>query len=90
MNSKSDIDPLEGAIRVMVVDDHPGTAATLARAIADLGSRISTLSATSGQQALKHASTSAVDILITDMMMPEMNGLELIEQMQAHPAGRPA
>jgi signal transduction histidine kinase/PleD family two-component response regulator len=90
MDKIPDLHQVDGAIRVMVVDDHPGTAATLARAIAQLGSRISSLSATSGQQALKQASISAVDILITDMMMPEMNGLELIEQMQAHPAGRPA
>jgi signal transduction histidine kinase/DNA-binding response OmpR family regulator len=31
-----------------------------------------------------------VDILITDMIMPEMTGLELIEKMQSHPSGRPA
>jgi CheY-like chemotaxis protein len=31
-----------------------------------------------------------VDILITDMIMPEMTGLELIEKLQNHPGGRPA
>ena len=31
-----------------------------------------------------------VDILFTDMIMPEMTGLELIEKMQHHPGGRPA
>ena len=31
-----------------------------------------------------------MDILITDMIMPGMSGLELIEKLQNHPAGRPA
>ncbi|HEX2993977.1 MAG TPA: response regulator [Anaerolineales bacterium] len=72
-----------------MVDDHPHTATTLARAIAQLGDGIHVLSATSGKQALEYANEDTVDVLITDMMMPGMNGLELIEQMQTHPAGRP-
>jgi CheY-like chemotaxis protein/signal transduction histidine kinase len=76
--------------RVLVVDDHPGTAITLARAISQLGSEIEVVSATSGKMALEQVRENAVDLLITDMMMPDMNGLELIEKMQSHPAGRPA
>ncbi|MGE5775852.1 MAG: response regulator, partial [Chloroflexota bacterium] len=76
-------------VRILVVDDHPHTATTLARAIAQLGDGIHVLSATSGKQALEYANEDTVDVLITDMMMPGMNGLELIEQMQTHPAGRP-
>jgi len=76
-------------VRILVVDDHPFTATTLARAISQLGDGIDVISATSGKQALKYASDDTVDVLITDMMMPGMNGLELIEQLQAHPAGRP-
>ncbi|GAB4503262.1 MAG: hypothetical protein Fur0043_02540 [Anaerolineales bacterium] len=77
-------------MRVLVVDDHPGTAATLARAISQLGPDIEVLSACSGKEALERVRDNSVDILITDMMMPGMNGLELIERMQSHPAGRPA
>jgi len=77
-------------MRVLVVDDHPGTAATLARAISQLGPGVEVLSACSGQEALERVGNDSVDILITDMMMPGMNGLELIERMQSHPAGRPA
>jgi signal transduction histidine kinase len=76
-------------VRILVVDDHPYTATTLARAIAQLGDGIHVLSATSGKQALEYANEDTVDVLITDMMMPGMNGLELIEQLQAHPAGKP-
>lgn len=76
-------------IKILVVDDHPNTATMLSRGIAQLGNRVEVRSATSGQQALEHLDHGAVDILITDMIMPEMTGLELIEKLQNHPAGRP-
>ena len=78
----------EFPIRVLVVDDHPYTATTLARAISQIGDGIEVLSATSGKQALDYANLDAIDVLITDLMMPDMNGLELIERLEAHPAGR--
>jgi len=77
-------------VRVLVVDDHPSTAKTLARAIAQLGSQVNVTHATSGKDALEQASADSVDVLITDMMMPGMNGLELIDKMQSNPGGRPA
>jgi two-component system OmpR family response regulator len=75
--------------RIMLVDDHPNTAMTLARAISRLRDGIEVLSATSGKEALELAEHGAIDILITDMMMPDMNGFELIEHLQSHPVGRP-
>jgi signal transduction histidine kinase/DNA-binding response OmpR family regulator len=76
-------------IKILVVDDHPSTAQTLARAISQIGPRVEVYSATSGLQALDYARDSSLDILITDMIMPEMTGLELIEQLQKGAAGRP-
>jgi signal transduction histidine kinase/response regulator RpfG family c-di-GMP phosphodiesterase len=76
-------------IKILVVDDHPNTATTLARAISQLGSKVEVISATGGSEALKHVKDGAVDILITDMIMPEMTGLELIEKLHNHPSGRP-
>jgi len=77
-------------VRILVVDDHPNTAATLARALSQLGEGVYVVSASSGHDALEKVKTIGVDILFTDMIMPEMTGLELIEKMQHHPAGRPA
>jgi len=77
-------------VKILVVDDHPNTAHTLARAISQIGARVEVASATSGFQALEHVKDGSPDILITDMIMPEMTGLELIEQMQKNPAGGPA
>ena len=75
--------------RILVVDDHPGTASTLARALSQLGTNVDVISATNGMDALQKVEDSSVDVLITDLMMPKMNGLELIERLQSHPAGRP-
>jgi len=79
----------DSPVRILVVDDHAGTATTLARAIAQLGPGVEVIPATSGQEALERVKHVAADILITDMIMPEMTGLELIEKLQSHPAGRP-
>ncbi|HET9909744.1 MAG TPA: response regulator [Anaerolineales bacterium] len=76
-------------VKILVVDDHPNTATTLARALSQLGPKVEVKSATNGQEAIEHVNGGATDILITDMIMPGMTGLELIEKLQNHPAGRP-
>ena len=79
----------DAPVRILIVDDHPNTATMLARAIAQIGSNVEVFSAVSGNEALKYVKDGAADILITDMIMPEMTGLELIEKLQNHPSGRP-
>jgi signal transduction histidine kinase/DNA-binding response OmpR family regulator len=76
-------------VHILVVDDHPSTAATLARAISQLGPGVDVLSAESGERALEMVKDKPVDLLFTDMVMPGMSGLELIEKLQSHPGGRP-
>ena len=87
---KTSESPHTDQVRILVVDDHPNTAATLARALAQLGPSVDVVSAASGREALEKVKNKGVDILFTDMIMPEMTGLELIEKMKNHPAGRPA
>ena len=72
---------LDKRFKVLIVDDHPNTADMLARAISRLSPDIEVYAATSGYEAVEHAKNKAVDILITDMMMPEMTGLKLIETL---------
>jgi two-component system response regulator YesN len=76
-------------VRILVVDDYPNTAVLLARSISRLTSGIEVYTATSAFQALKCAQDGVPNILITDMDMPEMTGLELIEKLQDHPLGSP-
>ena len=77
-------------VKILVVDDHPNTSKTLARAISQMGPGVEVFAATSGNEALEIFKEGAADILITDMIMPEMTGLELIEQLHNHPSGRPS
>ncbi|MBK7449945.1 MAG: response regulator [Anaerolineales bacterium] len=77
-------------VRILVVDDHPNTATTLARALAQIGPTVDVVSAVSGMDALAKVKDMGVDILFTDMIMPEMTGLELIEKLQNHPDGKPS
>jgi CheY-like chemotaxis protein len=77
-------------VSILIVDDHPNTAATLARAVSLEEPGVEVLTAKSGEEALELVSNKTIDLLFTDMMMPGMNGLELIEKMQSHPGGRPA
>jgi DNA-binding response OmpR family regulator len=76
--------------RILIVDDHPGMATTLARAVSQIGPELEVISANGGRDALDRVKDLPVDLLITDMMMPDMNGMELIEKLRSHPAGRPA
>ncbi len=82
------IPPHHAPVCVLVVDDHPNTASTLARAISRIDPQIEVIAANDGESALEKVQGKAVDVLITDMMMTGMNGLELVEKMQAHPGGR--
>ncbi|MFT3892839.1 MAG: response regulator [Anaerolineales bacterium] len=77
-------------VKILIVDDHPNTATMLARGIAQLGSKVEVFSATSGHEALELAKKDTIDILITDMIMPEMTGLELIEKLQSQAPTHPA
>jgi CheY-like chemotaxis protein len=76
--------------RILIVDDHPNTARTLARAVSQLGAGLDIITAENGETALELVRDKNVDILVTDMVMPGINGLELIKRLQAHPGGRPS
>jgi two-component system chemotaxis response regulator CheY len=63
--------------RILVADDSPATRALIASALADLKDvqveRVST-----GIEAIKLLSTTLIDLVLTDIHMPEINGLELV------------
>ncbi|MGD0750263.1 MAG: response regulator [Anaerolineales bacterium] len=65
-------------IRILVVDDNPAMADTLADILEVKG--FSVHAAASGAEALKILREQPVDILLTDVKMPEMNGLELYRE----------
>lgn len=66
---------------VMVVDDEKSIRVTLKMLLEDAGYRAITVE--SGEEALKWMDETVVDILVTDLRMPGMSGLELMEQAKA-------
>ena len=67
--------------RILIVDDHPNTAAMLARVLGKFETPVEVLTACSAEEALNLIGENHVDVLITDFMMSGMNGLDLIEKL---------
>lgn len=63
--------------RILIADDSVATRSLVAAALAELENvqveRVST-----GIEALKMLSTTPIDLVLTDIHMPEINGLELV------------
>lgn len=68
-------------MNVIVVDDDPLVRLVLAKAVASMGHLA--LPAESGEEALQLVERKAVDVVISDWMMPGMSGLELCERIRA-------
>lgn len=69
---------------VLVVDDEYGIARLLEDVFEDEGHRV--LVASNGRQALERAAEQRPDLVLTDFMMPVMDGAGLIAAMAADPA----
>jgi CheY-like chemotaxis protein len=61
-------------LRVLIVDDEPVIADSLAYALGDFG--YDTTAVYNGQEALKSAAVLNPDVIISDVVMPGMNGIE--------------
>lgn len=69
---------------VLVVDDEHLVRWSLKRYLESEGYR--TIAASCGEEAMEILGTVPVDILITDIIMPKMDGLELIRRaLEQHP-----
>jgi two-component system cell cycle response regulator len=69
--------------RVLIVDDIPTNVRLLeARLTAEY---YEVLTASSGAQALEICQTQNVDIVLLDVMMPEMDGFEVCRRLKADP-----
>jgi DNA-binding NtrC family response regulator len=66
--------------RILIVDDDPGTLQSLARAFALEG--YTALTASSAARALERLDEEPVDAILSDVVMPEMDGLALLEKLR--------
>lgn len=69
---------------ILVVDDEPKHRKGLINMIKMFRPDYNVFGARNGQEALNFISTNPIDILITDIKMPIMDGLELIEKLMEH------
>jgi len=67
--------------RILIVDDEEGLRRLLVRVLAKSGHEA--LAVASGAEALRQVAAEPFDLVITDIKMPEMDGLELLRQLKA-------
>jgi PAS domain S-box-containing protein len=76
-------------VRVLVADDNADMRDYLTRLLRSAGHEVHAVA--DGRHALEHARTLAPDLIISDVMMPRMDGLALVAALRADPrtAGTP-
>lgn len=72
--------------RVLVVDDHKTNRMKLALAVQNLGHGVETVA--SGQECLDALRRDRFDVVLLDIVMPEMNGFQVLAAIKADPALR--
>ncbi len=70
--------------RILVVDDEPDQRFLLRRIFERAGHQVA--DACNGAEALKAVQESPPDLVVTDVMMPVMDGVELIRRLRGAPA----
>jgi class 3 adenylate cyclase len=78
----------DGAPRgvILVADDNEANREILSRRLAREGHRV--LTAADGQAALDTVRRERVDLVLLDLVMPQLNGYEVLQQLKADPALR--
>src|SRR5689334_7751673 len=70
---------MEARGRILIVDDDPSARTTLAELLRDEGYSVET--AADGFKALPKLEDHAPDVVVTDLHMPVMDGLELMQRV---------
>ncbi len=76
-----------GNKRILVIDDsptiHEGLKCVLLKHLGPLSKEIEVLSAYDGQQGLEYIDRYKADLVILDVQMPRMDGIEMLRQMRS-------
>jgi CheY-like chemotaxis protein len=73
---------------VLVIDDEPSVRRVIGRELRALGYRA--LEASSARQGLAALESESVDAIVTDLSMPDMSGMELMQTLQTRDARIPS
>ncbi|MEW5745916.1 MAG: response regulator [Nitrospirota bacterium] len=68
---------------ILIVDDSASMRQLVSFALKDAGYEVT--AAVNGKDAVDKLSGATIDMVITDLNMPEMDGIELIKQLRAKP-----
>lgn len=70
---------------VLIVDDEEDIRAITKMGL-EMGAGWTVLTASSGEEALELATANQPDVILLDVMMPDMDGWETLQQLKANPA----
>ncbi|NIM95379.1 MAG: SpoIIE family protein phosphatase [Anaerolineales bacterium] len=77
---------MDDIAKILVVDDEPFNIDYLEQELEDLG--YSTLNASNGKEALDVIEAESPDMILLDIMMPVMDGFEVLKRLKAEPSWR--
>jgi signal transduction histidine kinase/CheY-like chemotaxis protein len=72
--------------RVLVVDDNPGFVSLMTRMLSTMAEVKEVVPAHTGTQALRLAQEQAPDLVLLDLLMPEMDGFQVLEALRKEEA----
>ncbi len=77
-------DPITSATTILVADDEPHIRRVFEAMFSKEGYTV--LTAENGKRAIDLASSNAIDVLVSDLIMPDMTGVEVLQKIkQLHP-----
>jgi CheY-like chemotaxis protein len=74
----------EQSLKVLIVDDDPKAVELIAVRLTDVASSV--LRSYGGAEAIDLALKERPDVIVLDLMMPDVNGFEVVEELQRHPS----
>jgi PAS domain S-box-containing protein len=80
-------DPALAGLRILVIDDDLGVCQSLRDLLTQEGCDV--LVATGGREGLARLDTEAVDLVLSDVVMPDLDGHEVFQEVQARHPGLP-
>ena len=71
--------------RILIVEDSPTMRSLLTSSLEELEGAVKIVEVGSGFEALRHLPRERFDLIVTDINMPDINGLELINFVKKNP-----
>ena len=69
--------------KILVIDDHKDTRDLVTLVLKKQGYRV--YDASSGKEGLERANSERLDLILLDVMMPDMDGITVCRQIRKHP-----